>query len=142
AEGGGNDGADPAADDALEGADAESGAGAAAGEGAEDDPVEIADRPTDVGSEGAADGAGDPSSADPDPAVATPPDPNREAEATATPAELYDMAGQAYEEARYKDAYRLATKSQRAKPSDQTQMLRGRSACRIKDEQNAKEIVK
>jgi len=66
----------------------------------------------------------------------------RAAEAEATPAELYALAKTAYDEGRYKDAYRLATRSHRAKASDKTQMLRGRAACRIKDQKNAKAIVK
>ena len=133
------DAADPAAPEA-EGAAADSGVEAGA---PDDDAVEIADSPSDVGSanDGAEAEAGTPSSAA-EPAVAPPPDPNREAEAAATPEELYDMAKEAYDDGRYKDAYRLATKSQRAKPADRTQLLRGRAACRIKDEQNAKEIVK
>lgn len=67
---------------------------------------------------------------------------DRSAEADATPDELFAMAKAAYDEGEYRDAYRLATKSQRAKASDRTQMLRGRSACRLKDEKNAKAIVR
>ncbi|MCR9161286.1 MAG: hypothetical protein ACE37F_12505 [Nannocystaceae bacterium] len=67
---------------------------------------------------------------------------DRAAEAEATPEELFTMAQAAYDEGEYRDAYRLATRSQRAKASDRTQVLRGRAACHLKDEKNAKAIVR
>lgn len=67
---------------------------------------------------------------------------DRDAEAKMTPDELLSAASEAYEEKRYKDAYRLATRSQRSRPRDKAQMLRGRSACRLRDQKNAREIVR
>ncbi len=67
---------------------------------------------------------------------------DRDAEAMMDADELLAAAAVAYQEKRYKDAYRLATRSQRARPQDKAQMLRGRSACRLRDEKNAREIVR
>lgn len=84
----------------------------------------------------------DPEAAPDDTNAQPPTSPSRAAEAAATPEELVGMAETAFDEGRYKDAYRLATRAQREQPSDRTQMLRGRAACRIKDERNAKTIVR
>lgn len=67
---------------------------------------------------------------------------DRDAEAKMDASELLTAAGEAYKDGRYKDAYRLSTRSQRARPADKAQMLRGRSACRLRDEKNAREIVR
>lgn len=113
-----------------------------AGDPDDEEPVEVLDE-ADVGD-------GDPSPAPAssvasgaEPAAPTPTkSPDRSAEADATPDELFTMAKAAYDDGQYRDAYRLATKSQRAKASTRTQMLRGRAACRLKDEKNAKAIVR
>ncbi|MGH1340608.1 MAG: hypothetical protein ACRBN8_03580 [Nannocystales bacterium] len=89
-------------------------------------------------SEVAADSA--PSDSTPPPSGRTQSD--RDAEAKMDADELLTAATEAYDDRRYKDAYRLATRSQRAKPKDKAQMLRGRSACRLRDEKNAREIVR
>lgn len=95
-------------------------------------------------SEDAPDGAAD----DPPPGAAPPASPagrtqsDRDAEAKMDADELLAAADEAYKDKRYKDAYRLSTRSQRARPRDKAQMLRGRSACRLRDEKNAREIVR
>lgn len=103
----------------------------------------------DAATDGASDGAAPDQPASDQP-VDSPPPPSptgrtqadRDAEAKMTADELLDAASEAYQDKRYKDAYRLATRSQRSRPRDKAQMLRGRSACRLRDEKNAREIVR
>lgn len=66
----------------------------------------------------------------------------RDAEAKMDADELLTAAQEAYQDKRYKDAYRLATRSHRSRPRDKAQMLRGRSACRLRNEKTAREIVR
>ena len=110
-------------------------------EGAEEDdeePIEVLAEP-DVGGGSP---SPSPASSSASEAPKTTKSPDRSAEAGATPDELFTMAKAAYDDGQYRDAYRLATKSQRAKASTRTQMLRGRAACRLKDDKNAKAMVR
>lgn len=117
------------------------------------EPTPADDAATDGASDGAApdqpsDGAAADQPADQPADSPPPPSPtgrtqaDRDAEAKMTSDELLTAASEAYEDKRYKDAYRLATRSQRSRPQDKAQMLRGRSACRLRDEKNAREIVR
>ena len=104
----------------------------------DEEPIEVLAEP-DVGGGSPSPSPASSSASD---APKTTKSPDRSAEADATPDELFTMAKAAYDDGQYRDAYRLATKSQRAKASTRTQMLRGRAACRLKDEKNAKAIVR
>jgi hypothetical protein len=153
----GNDGADDAAgDDDADGDD-----DAAADEAAEDpaaDPAADPDPDPDAAADpdadpaAAADPAADAAAAGEDPvelddageATPTPPlkDSNRAAEASMTADELYEAAKKAYEEGDYRDAFRLSTRSYYKERRPETQFLRGKAACALKDEEASKEIVK
>lgn len=67
---------------------------------------------------------------------------NRTGESKLTAEELYAAAKAAYAKREYREAFRLATKSQHAKADDATQALRGKAACQIKDRAAAKKIIK
>lgn len=141
-------------------AEAEADEDAAAAEAAdadgdpEDEPQDVVLLDPDVGTSDDAepDPADDPAADDPAAAAAPGEAPagspagrtqsDRDAEAKMDADELLTAAEEAYKDKRYKDAYRLATRSQRARPKDKAQMLRGRSACRLRDEKNAREIVR
>ncbi len=105
---------------------------------------------TETGDDADGENAGDEAGDDDDAAVGSSPPPSpagrsqadRDAEAKMTADELLTAATEAYQDKRYKDAYRLATRSQRSRPLDEAQMLRGRAACRLRDENNAREIVR
>jgi len=134
-------------------ADAEDGASEASDD-LDDDPEDVVLLDPDVGASDEADlsaplDPGAPAAEESAASAGTPPasptrrtQSDRDAEAKMDADALLAAASEAYQEKRYKDAYRLSTRSQRARPKDKAQMLRGRSACRLRDEKNAREIVR
>ncbi len=59
-----------------------------------------------------------------------------------TAEELRIAAQQALDERRYRDAYRLATRSQYKRRSNATLLIKGLAACGMKDSDAAKDVVR
>ena len=59
-----------------------------------------------------------------------------------TAEELLEEAKTALKEKRYRDAYRLATRSNYKKKSNETMLVKGKAACGMKDEKAAKNVMK
>jgi hypothetical protein len=67
-------------------------------------------------------------------------DPSGEAAMTAE--ELLEEAKKALSEKRYRDAYRLATRSGYKKKTNETYTVKAKAACGMKDEASAKDAMK
>jgi len=69
-------------------------------------------------------------------------DGSRAAEAQMTPEELLAAAKEAFAQGRYRDAYRLANRSNYQKPTAEALLLSGRAACELRDKELAKTAMK
>ncbi len=99
------------------------------------DELVVDDEPGDGGSRAGSKGPG--------PSVGTPASSgSSSAEAQMTAAEMREEAKKALSEKRYRDAYRLATRSYYKEKSNETLEIKGKAACGMNDERAAKSAIK